>query len=176
MYILNKHGEYIVLFDGKGVANQADLLSEVMAYHAHVLPLQRRRPKIEVLISAGICTTVSQRVHLNVKVLHDQNARIRVRVLDLDDALHGGITSTSKYTTTIVLDFILNNLLILVIVVSLIGIPGGFPGGFPATQSRESLANGETFWWWPISQASFPHVGMVQLQIGFTDHMEKKLA
>jgi hypothetical protein len=148
-----------------------------MAYREHVLPSQWQRPKIEVPVSAEICTTISQRVHLNVKVLHDQNARIRVRFLDLDDgsdALRCGITS-GKYTGIVPNPNLNLNPLILVIVVVIV-ILIAVPGGFPAMQSCESLTKGETFWWRTISQASFPHTGMVELQIRFTDHIGKKFA
>jgi hypothetical protein len=43
-------------------------------------------------------------------------------------------------------------------------------------QTRESLMNGETFWRRAISQASFPQTGLVELQIGFTDHLGEKFA
>jgi hypothetical protein len=56
-------------------------------------------------------------MHLNEKVLHDQNARVRVRVLNLDDApLRCGIV-ISKYTSRIVL------ISILVILVIVIAVP-----------------------------------------------------
>jgi hypothetical protein len=102
-------------------------------------------------------------MHLNEKVLHDRNARVRVRALNLNNAsLRCGII-ISKYTSRVVLLLVID-----IVVVK--------PGRFPATQGRESLTNGEAIWRRTISQTSIPQTRMVECQIGFTDNVGKKFA
>jgi hypothetical protein len=95
MHVLDDHGKQVVFMDSESIAEEANALLEGVAYRAHVLLLQRRS-KVEVPVSTAICTTVCQRVHIDVKVLDDENARIRVGVLNVNDVLRRRVSGYDR--------------------------------------------------------------------------------